>query len=68
MTNKFTHWYKVLKMETLLDGEGDHHPYQPSTIALLTATIKVEEITTLQMDGFSTIISFGYQVKKGNLQ
>lgn len=49
-------------METLLDGEGDHYPYRPSTIVVLTVTVKVEEITTLQTDGFSTKVSFGYQV------
>ena len=55
-------------METLLDGEGDHYPYRPSTVTVLIVTVKVAEITTLQMDGFSTKVSFGYQVQKGNLQ
>ena len=55
-------------METLLDREGYHYPYQPSTIGVLTVTVKVAAVTTLQMDGFSTIVSFGYQVQKGNLQ
>jgi len=55
-------------METLLDGEGEHFPYQPSTIIVLTVTVKVVAIMTLQMDGLSTIVSFGYQVQKGNLQ
>ena len=55
-------------METLLDGEGDHYPYRPSTIAVLIVTITVAAITALQMDGYSITISFGYQVQKGNLQ
>ena len=66
MTKNFTHWYQ--KMETLLDGEGYHYPYRPSTIAVLTVTVKVVAITTLQMDRFSTTISFGYQIQKWNLQ
>ena len=55
-------------MKTLLDGEGDHYPYLPSTIAVLTITVKFAAITTLQMDGVSTTVSFGYQAQKGNLQ
>jgi len=49
-------------MEELFDGEGDHHPYRPSTIAVLAVIVKVAAITTFQMDGFSTTISFGYEV------
>jgi len=49
-------------MEALFDGEGNHHPYRPSIIAILTVTVKVAAVTTFQMDGFSTTISFGYQV------
>ena len=55
-------------METLLDGEGDHYPYHPSTIAILTVTVKVAAIMTLQMDWFPTTVSFGYRAKKGNVQ
>ena len=49
-------------MEALFDGEGDHHPYQPSTIVVFLVTVKVAVVTPFQMDGFSTKISFGYQV------
>ena len=55
-------------MATLFDGEGDHYPYQPSTIAVITITVKVATIKTFEMDGISTKISFGYQLKKWNLQ
>ena len=55
-------------MKTLRDGEGDHYQYQPSIIALFTVTFEVAIVTTLQMDGFYTKISFGYQVQKWNLQ
>jgi len=33
-------------MEALFNGEGDHHPYQPSTIAVFTVTVKVVAVTT----------------------
>ena len=52
-------------MEALFDGERDHYPYRPSTILVLTITVKVAAIKTFQMDGISTKISFGYQVQKG---
>ena len=55
-------------METLLDGERDHYPHRTSTIVVLTVTVKAAAITTLQMDGFSTTVSFDYQVQKGNIQ
>ena len=55
-------------MEALFDGEGDHHPYRPSTIAILIVTVKVAKVTKFHMDGSPTTISFGYQVLKGNLQ
>ena len=55
-------------METLLNGKGDHYPYEPSTIAVLIVTVEVAAVTTFQVDGFSTTVSFGYQVQKGNLQ
>lgn len=49
-------------MEALFDGEGDHHPYRSSTIAVFTIIVKVVVVMTFQMDGFSITISFGYQV------
>jgi len=52
MPKNFMHWYRVLKIG-------------PPTIAILTVTVKVAAVMTLHMDGFSTKISFGYQVKKG---
>ena len=59
---------RVKKWKHFLFGEGDHYPYRPSTIAVLIVTVKVAAITTLQMDGFSTIVSFSYKIQKGNLQ
>ena len=49
-------------MEALFYGEGDHYPYQPSAIVVLTVTIKLLVIKKIHMDGITTTIPFGYQV------
>jgi hypothetical protein len=52
-------------METLLVIEGNNHTYRSPTLAESPSTNQTATISTLQMDGFSTTISFGNQVKKG---
>ena len=56
---KWKHY--LMGKETII--HTDHQPLQ-----VLTVTVQVATITTLQMDGFSTTVSFGYQVQKWNLQ
>ena len=52
-------------MESLLVREGKHHAYRSPTLIVSPSTNQIATISTLQMDGFPTIISFGNQVQKG---
>jgi hypothetical protein len=52
-------------MEALLVREGNNHTYKSSTLTISPSTNQTATISTLQMDGFPTTISFGNQVQKG---
>jgi hypothetical protein len=49
-------------MEALLNGKGDNNSYRSSTITVFAVTDQATTVTTLQVDGFLTTISFGNQV------
>jgi hypothetical protein len=52
-------------MEALLVREGNNHTYISPTLIVSPSTNQTTTISTLQMDGFPTTISFGNQVQKG---
>jgi hypothetical protein len=52
-------------MESLLVGEGNHYTYRSPTLTVSSRTNQIEEISTLQVDGFSTTVSLGNQIQKG---
>ena len=52
-------------MEALLVREGNNHTYRSSTLTVSPSTKQIATISTLQMDGFSTTISFGNKVQEG---
>jgi hypothetical protein len=52
-------------METLLVREGNNSTYRSPALTVSPSTDQTETILTLQMNGFSTTISFGNQVKEG---
>jgi hypothetical protein len=53
------------EMEALLVREGNNHTYKSPYLIVSPSTYQSETISTLQMYGFSTTISFGNQVQKG---
>jgi hypothetical protein len=52
-------------MEALLVREGNNYTYRSPTLTISSSTDQTATISTLQMDGFSTTISFGNQVQEG---
>jgi hypothetical protein len=52
-------------MEALLVREGNNHTYRSSTLTVSTSTNQAATILTLQMDEFSSTISFGNKIQKG---
>ena len=52
-------------MEALILREGKNHICRSSTLTVSPRTNQTATISTLQMDGFLTTISFGNQVQKG---
>jgi hypothetical protein len=52
-------------MEALLVREGNIHTYRSSTLTVSPRKNQAATISTLQMDGLSSIISFGNQIQKG---
>jgi hypothetical protein len=52
-------------MEALLVREGNNHTYRSPSLTVCSSTDQIETISTLQVDGFSTTISFGNQLQKG---
>ena len=49
-------------MEALLNGKGDDKSYKSSTITFFIVIDQATTVTTLQVDGFSTTVSFGNKV------
>jgi hypothetical protein len=56
---------KRKEMEELLVREGNNHTYISSTLTVSPRTNQIATISTLQMDGFHTKISFGNQEENG---
>jgi hypothetical protein len=52
-------------MEALLVREGNNHTYRSPALTVSLDRNQIATISTLQMDGVSTTISFGDQVQKG---
>jgi hypothetical protein len=52
-------------MKELLVREGNNYTYKSPTIKVSSSTDQAAIISTLQMDGFSTKISFSNQVQEG---
>jgi hypothetical protein len=52
-------------MEVLLVREGNNYTYRSPTLTVSLNTNQTATISTLQMGGFSTTISFGNQVQEG---
>jgi hypothetical protein len=49
-------------MEALLVREGNNHTYRSPTLTVSPRTNQAATISTLQVDGFSSIVPFGNQV------
>jgi hypothetical protein len=52
-------------MEALFVREGNNYTYRSPTIIVSSSIDQTAKILTLQMDGFSTTISFGNKVEEG---
>jgi hypothetical protein len=52
-------------MEALLVREENNHTYRSLTLTVSPSTNQAATISTLQVDGFSSTISFGNQIQKG---
>jgi hypothetical protein len=52
-------------MEELLVREGNNHTYRSPSLKVSPSIDQTATILILQMDGFSTTISFGNQVQEG---
>jgi hypothetical protein len=52
-------------METLIVREGNNHTYRSPTLTVYPSANQTTTISTLQMYGFPTTISFGKKYKKG---
>jgi hypothetical protein len=52
-------------MEALLVREGNNYTYRSPALTISPSTYQTATILTLQMDVFSTTISFGNQVQEG---
>jgi hypothetical protein len=52
-------------MEALLVREGNNHTYRSPTLTVSPSTNQAATISTLQVDGFSSIVLFGNQIQKG---
>jgi hypothetical protein len=52
-------------MEEILVREGNNHTYISPSLIVSPGTDQIATISTLHMDGVSTTISLGDQVKKG---
>jgi hypothetical protein len=52
-------------MKALLVREGKNYTYRSPTLTIFSSTNQIATILALQMDGFSTTISFGNQVQEG---
>ena len=50
------------KVETLLDWQGDHHPYGSSPLAVPSVIDQATTISSFQVDGVPTTISSGNKV------
>jgi hypothetical protein len=53
-------------MEALLVREGNNYTYRSPALTVSLGTNQIATISALQMDRFSTTISFGNQVQEGH--
>jgi len=51
-------------MEALLVREENHYTYKSPNLTVSSIIYQIATISALQVDGFSTIVSLGNQVKK----
>jgi hypothetical protein len=49
-------------MEALLNGKGDNNSYILSGITVFSVIDQDKTVTTFQVDGFLTVVSFGNHV------
>ena len=52
-------------MEALLVREGNNHTYRSPTLIISPRKNQAATILTLELDGFSSTVSFGNQIQKG---
>jgi hypothetical protein len=55
----------VKKWKALLVREGNNHTYRSPALTISPSTNQAATISTLQVDGFSSTVSFGNQIQKG---